>query len=419
MAEKESQDDEKNFSAEEYYQFSRRRYWTICEFLRLVFNDKSLVYPERETAELNYLHLIFDGIQDNSFEIFKLEDPYPRSLRPLADLHELLQIPMGQPHDYLPSHEKFIVTTRVSAKQAFGYAHTMHLSMDLPQNDFFYDFFEVEKAVKLPAEFLKMGEEIDPQSSYLETLKARDAWTIKDLIRIIFGERFKEYENLNDENIDNFITLIEASINAKSISPINLNQKVNELDIFYKSTDLIEFIWSDKVFDWLMKIEIDILEWVEDLFNDVKIEAKVKEDNAENLSPREKQHKEKKSFFPAPQGTTWNKVGFVVTKEGQIKISINGEENSFESEDLKKIIPKGKLLRLLMRILHSGPSFSRENFVSPGEQNNLRQYVSGLRVDLKKLFGIESDPFKPMGNGEYQTNFSTVSPYFKTPPEKN
>ena len=72
-----------------------------------------------------------------------------------------------------------------------------------------------------------------------------------------------------------------------------------------------------------------------------------------------------------------------------------------------------------MRILHSGPSFSRENFDSPGEQNNLRQYVSGLRVDLKKLFGIESDPFKSMGNGEYQINFSTVSPYYETPPEKN
>lgn len=397
MAEQVTKNRKENFTEEEYHRFSRRRYWTISEFLKLVFNDKSLKYPNKASEEFGYLNLIFDGIYEESFESFKWGDPHPKTLRPIDN-----------PHYSLPTQERYLVTTQVSAKQAFSFAHNLHLAlaMEIQKDNPLYLVFSADRAVKLPEDFLKMEEEIDPSSSYLETLKISPAWTIKDLIRIIFGERFKENENLDDENVANFITLIKADINSKKISPINFNQKVNELDIFYKSTDLIEFIWSEKVFNWLMKIKIDILEWVEDLFNDVKIEEEigVKEGNAEKLSSSEKQHKEKKSFFPASDGTNWNQVKFLIIQTAQIRVKIKNKQELFCFDKWKSKIPRKSSYSLIMVIFSVGSYFNKDNF-DGAEKNNFKQYLSLLRKDLKELFNIDSDPFKALGRGEYQTNF--------------
>jgi hypothetical protein len=406
MAEQVTQNNGEKFSEEEYYQFSRCRYWTISEFLKLVFNDKSLKYPNEASEEFGYLNLIFDGIYEESFESFKWGDPHPKTLRPIEN-----------PHYNLPTQERYLVTTQVSAKQAFSFAHNLHLAlaMEIPKDDPLYLVFNADRAIKLPEEFLKMEEEIDPSSSYLETLKISPAWTIRDLIRIIFGERYKEYKKIDNEIVDNFINLVKANIHSKKIIPIHSSQEEKEFDIFFKPIDLVEFILSETVFGWLMKNGFDVLEWVEDLFDHFKEEEKnkVNEDNTETSSMGGKQITKNKNFFPAPDGTTWNQVVFIITIKKQVKIKINNDEKLFKFEDLKKIIRKGKSFRLLFGICTAGPSFNKDSFNETGAKEHLRQYVSDLRVNLKELFNIDSDPFTSMGKGEYKTNFGTVTPFYE------
>ncbi len=410
MIERETENIDGGFAGEEYYQFARCRYWTILEFFRLVFNKKSIKYDKEINPNRGFMSLFFDTVDNNGIESypFGFEDPLPKTLRTFESTFK--------PETSL--EDKFF-NTQVSAKQAYSFAHELHLALDIPKNDPWYLLLEGDKAVKLSEDFLKMGREINP-SSYLDLLKICPAWTLKDLIRIIFGERYEENEKVDNQIIGNFIKLVKSHIQANKLISITPIQEKKDLETPLKPINVVNFIWSEPVFGWLMKNGIDILEWVEELFDHVKLEEKIraKEENAEILSAEEKQYKEKISFFPAPDGTSWDKVKFSITDAGQIRVKINNKQELFSLEKWKSKLPRGKSFNLLISIFAIGTSFSKEDFDEPGQKNNLKQYVSALRKDLKELFDIDSDPFKSIGIGEYQTNFGIQVDYITSPEEE-
>jgi hypothetical protein len=398
MAEHVSQTDEEKFTGEEYYQFSRRRYWTTLEFFRLVFNKKLIEYPQAICHQKSFMSLFFDKLFYDIIESHPSDqkDPPPKTLRRIISPYK--------PKDDL--EERFF-NKQVSAKQAFSFANELLLASNIPKEDPWYLILDGDKAVNLSENFMKMGEEIYPHS-FKDLLEICPAWTLKDLIRIIFGERYKEVKNPDNEFIESFIQLVNSFVQANKLTPLQSSYDAKSLEISFKPVDVVKFIWNEQVFGWLMKNGIDILEWVENLSDHIKVND---EENTETLPSVDTLQKKSNAFFPAPDGTTWDKVGFVVTNKGKVNIKINKKEKLFTLEELKREVSDYKSYNILMVILSTGSPFSKKDCdTNSGPYNNLKVYVSNLRRDMKKLFDIDSDPIESIGNGEYQTKFSTVKP---------
>jgi len=113
-------------------------------------------------------------------------------------------------------------------------------------------------------------------------------------------------------------------------------------------------------------------------------------------------------FFPAPQGTHWDKIGIQIKASGIFEIKIGKNRKSFKLSEIKTLLPSKKSRESLLMIIHMSGDFDREDFQGPAKEH-FPQYIHSLRNDLKKLFGIEDDPILSKGSGQYQCKFSVTS----------
>jgi len=119
--------------------------------------------------------------------------------------------------------------------------------------------------------------------------------------------------------------------------------------------------------------------------------------------------KKEKEFFPAPNGTKWSNVHFMLTNKIQIKIKINSKEKTFSWARLEKVFPREPSRNLLLRILRTG-GMCDKSMLGDKNQEHLKQYVSNLRKELKELFNISENPIESAGGGgNYKTTFQTSS----------
>ena len=123
--------------------------------------------------------------------------------------------------------------------------------------------------------------------------------------------------------------------------------------------------------------------------------------------------KKEKEFFPAPEGTAWGDISIVITERTEIKIIIKTNEQLFNLEKFKKLISSKTSQGLLFQIIQARGIINRSK-LDQNLKKHFKPYLSKLRKDLKKLFGIHEDPIESKGNGEYKIKFK-VSNFLISP----
>ena len=114
--------------------------------------------------------------------------------------------------------------------------------------------------------------------------------------------------------------------------------------------------------------------------------------------------RKEKEFFPAPEGTAWGDISIVITERTEIKIIIKTNEQLFNLEKFKKLIPSKTSQELLFQIIKAGGIIDRSK-LDQKPKKYFKQYILILRKNLKQLFGIHEDPIESKGNGEYKIKF--------------
>tara|TARA_B100000315_G_C14544947_1_gene572756 strand:- start:280 stop:1686 length:1407 start_codon:yes stop_codon:yes gene_type:complete len=114
---------------------------------------------------------------------------------------------------------------------------------------------------------------------------------------------------------------------------------------------------------------------------------------------------QKTSPLKAPDGTTWNQIGFTLLTDGSVEVKIKSKVKTLPLKDLTQLMSGNKTRDLLLYILKFSGQFSREQ-LEGGARENYKSYISALRKDLKTLFQIEEDPIDSTRDGSYTTKFS-------------
>jgi hypothetical protein len=125
----------------------------------------------------------------------------------------------------------------------------------------------------------------------------------------------------------------------------------------------------------------------------------------QGASELEGHHIRETSPLKAPEGTSWNEIGFTLFPGGNVEIKTKSNIKTLTLEQLTQVMSGNKTRDLLLHILGLSGQFSREE-LEGGALKNYKSYISALRKDLKKLFQIEDDPIDSIGHGSYVTKFS-------------
>lgn len=270
MHHKESDNYKVEFSQDEFYWFSRRRHWTVCEFFRLASNNKTLESPAPGTPKQRYLKLIAFEIKKG--EKLKLIDIPPNG--PDDKFIRSIPVPLE-----VPIRERRFYTDLLSARQAFNFAFLHHYTKVWQNSSEEYRIpgifpllMNSKYAVTVSPGFLEMQEEIFGRE-LSDFAKTAPIWTGLDIVQIVFGPRYKDEKNLKLDPVASFIRLAEGHIQTGNLFPLKTSPSGEFLKATFKPADGVRFIYQEDVFQWLKRQGVDILEWVSEMFAHIEIEA--------------------------------------------------------------------------------------------------------------------------------------------------
>ena len=160
------------------------------------------------------------------------------------------------------------------------------------------------------------------------------------------------------------------------------------------------------------KADKDINAEMDEAFNEYckihEIKNKTKK-NKKIISPFNKfvnGEDKQKEIFPAPSGTKWDKIYFIVS-EVKIRVKIGDKSKSYTPDEFKKITKiKNNNYSLLLELIKSKGILSREKVEGQNIKKYFKQYKLNLKKFLKDLFGIYEDPIIEKG-GVYTAKFKT------------
>jgi hypothetical protein len=207
----------------------------------------------------------------------------------------------------------------------------------------------------------------------------------------LFGlEAYKEF-GLVDSEFKRVKRLFEDAFQSGEISAND-----NDKEFSFEKTKFKR----DIIFDWLQKNKI-----IERLYESgIKID-KSKYEVFKRLGATAKVEKTNLDFFPAPDGTKWERVKIKITSENQIIITISREVKTYTLEKFKTIFPNIQARECLFQIIQLGGTFDRAEMEKQGFRN-IKHKVSILRKSLISLFEIQENPLPyNLKTKEYKTSF--------------
>lgn len=238
----------------------------------MVFNDGRFLFAEEGTSEAEFIELVAEAIKRGKLKTVKV---------PNDPCHAFLPGWRGRDIKEVPENDR-IYETGIFAKQAFNWCEELNKSplerfkglssVDPNHQWHMHDW---------PHEFFQMRNEIDPQEALdLMTIKA---WSGEDFIRIIFGK-----ERSESERAQKFLKLLEAETMSGEINILDHEIHRDIKYAHFKPIELIEWVETDKIQVWLIDIQIILLTWVEELFEEKKKDAQKPRDSAPPLTERRK-----------------------------------------------------------------------------------------------------------------------------------
>lgn len=372
MATKSKKQKWENLKEEDYYYYSRCRFWTVLEFVRLVFNDARWEFDTKD-PHIKYIEEIKKANHGWRISDFDLEDirerwPYQwfaESRRNKA--YSSKEVIVKNPFKYYPGGFDLELNRKVYSASAY-----------------FWAFNEgKEKTAYSPRDqFLSMQGEMSPKEFYVD-LRASHHWTIAQVIRIIFGERFagiSEWEK--DPRITRFCKLAETAYHGGFLGEA---KKVEPAEFFYWKFDRLKiFDWLEArdINDWLICENLDILHWMDVLFEE--IENQVKLDSGWEYKFNQKK---RKYILEKPLGLT-NDV-----KPRQNLTVLNGNEGGRPKADHDR-----KIEEKIRELLSTGVKQEQIPYhpdllkLLPNKPSKISQNVSGKNYTA--LAGISTDTLK-------------------------
>jgi len=279
-----------------------------------------------------------------------------------------------------------------------------------------------------------VGSEIpDSQSPAYDLYELNPVWTFKNVVNMMAGPRPAEQGASSDPTRTRARDLVRKALigayKTDRLVPINKDEveeelRVNargefvpqfELNIYeiaeYKREDVIVWIIKERNIDTLQQqgnqVPGKTIELIEKIIRLDQIKLPDSEADSPNRSMDSLE-----GIFPAPEGTRWKDVHFILTKNVRLKIRVKSQETIANHDDLSKFFPQEQLKKVFFKIIHQGGVFDKEilNEISEKAIQNSKQIVSKLRRFLKKRFGITDDPI-PWNNKTkmYETLFGTHS----------
>ena len=173
----------------------------------MIFNDRNFFIPPQEgSPQAKYFQLIEEAINSGNLKTFDLPQT-PRNYRLLL-MNEPFQPEFNIYNRWLKSSDAYFWAVQVRC----------HITENVQITD--NSPVEVTKNYKLPSEFIKMGEEIQPECA--EQLAASAIWTIQEFVRIIFGEKYKTARSW-DSTVSAFDNLIKQEIKARNLAQVRIS----------------------------------------------------------------------------------------------------------------------------------------------------------------------------------------------------
>jgi hypothetical protein len=372
-----------------YYWYSRCRYWDVSIIPQLALNISASQFSKspKQGPELDRcFKAIRQGIESGHLT--------PRKGSPASPWSKGRALFSPALQGWMEADKQFY-RTQLLTGQVFNWLVFTH------KRDF-----------KYAPEFLEMDAEIYPYD-FANQVGGLPAWAIPNIIRIVFGERYKEWsESPAGPTVTKFLEFIKSNVSAGKLKPLHLlpSENINEWE--FRPIEIIEFIASESFESWRQTNRVDVLEWVSTMFEKIEKES-LQQNHDEKVSAKEKSldnqagstKKPGKRFLPAPIGTKWGDVKIEITPKVGIKIWVKGKSKTYNLEKFKKeIFIQPKMRDYLFQIIQFGRIFTQEDIAPKDDNDKFRNYISRLRKQLQEVFGIQEDPLL-FQNQSYHAQF--------------
>jgi len=240
-----------------FYWYSRCRYWDVSIIPQLAFNTSISKAPKQGSELDRCFKIIRQGIKSGH-----LTPRASTTTSPWSRGRALFSPPL---QGWMDSDKQFY-RTKLPANQVFNWLVITH------KHDFRY-----------APEFVEMVAEIYPYD-FANQVGILPAWSIPNVVRIIFGERYKEWsESPAGLIVTKFLELIKTNVSSGKLKPLHTlpSENINEWE--FRPIDIIKFIASGSFESWRQSNRVDILEWVSIIFE--KIVADDLQENQEVDKP--------------------------------------------------------------------------------------------------------------------------------------
>jgi len=255
-----------------YYWYSRCRYWDVSIIPQLAFNAPIVNAPKKGSELDRCFKAIRQGIESGHLTPRKGSTASPWS-RGRALFSPALQ-------GWMDADKQFY-RTQLLAGQVFNWLVFTH-----------------RRNFKYAPEFIEMGAEIYPYD-FANQVGTLPAWSIPNIIRIVFGERYKDWpEGQVESAITKFLELIKTTVSAGIHKPLHLlpSENINEWE--FRPIEIIEFFASESFESWRFSNQVDVLQWVSNMFEQIE------EDDLQQNQEKKKNTKEKNQNTIAPPAPT-------------------------------------------------------------------------------------------------------------------
>ena len=184
--------------------------------------------------------------------------------------------------------------------------------------------------------------------------------------------------------------LFISAIEAGHLIPSKRSEKTNSQDWPVRKKEVVAWIIENEVIDLLKNSGLAIHDSKLKIFNKLLVQSK------------------EQDFFNRTTVASWIDIGFVLRADTAIEVKIGQTKKVFSVQGLRKRFSGEKSWNVLVKIIHLRGQFEKDEF-DGASHTHIKQYLTTLRNDLKRLFNIDDSPIVHVKEQGYKTKFSCVS----------